>query len=179
METTATDVRHHTLVTYTTLDGDVIDISTLNPEDWWFLDRAYRIFRQRGSWKQLSALVRGPENPVVGTGQRITRAVSEHPLYRAVRDLEDRLGILAGALGAEEGDEPAADPLSDELISVAAAAAAKGATEMAVRKAIARGDLIASNAGPRLMVSKLSLDRWTVNPARRAAGLRRGTARSA
>jgi hypothetical protein len=178
METNATNVSHPH-VTYTTLDRDVIDISALNPDEWRFLDRVYQIFRQRGSWKELSALVRGPENPVIGTGQRVSRAVSEHPLYRAVRDLEDRLGILVGALRSEEGDEPAEDPLSDELISVAAAATEKGATEMAVRKAIARGDLIASNAGPRLMVSKLSLDRWTLNPARRAAGLRRRPAGAA
>ena len=159
--------------TYQTLDGEILDLTRLSPGELKYFNECYHLFAKRGDWGQLSDLVRGPTNPLLGPGRRITREVANHALYKAVRDLEDRLGILTGNLGAEPGDDPTADPLSDSLLSVAEAAALKGTTPTAVRKAIARGELIMKPTRPQ-RVSERSLQLWTVNPVRQRA--RQGSA---
>ena len=160
------------LLTYTTLDQEVIDLTTLTQHERDFFEKSYRLYKERGSWRELTGLVRGPENPVLGGTRRISREVRETPLYRAVRDLEDRLGIISGAIAPADGDEPGTDPLTDQLLTVAEAAIAKGTTTMAVRKAIVRGDVVATSERPR-RVSGNSLALWTVSGLRQSAGLRR------
>lgn len=135
--------------------------------------RAGGLDRARGPWAELTEAVRGSANPLIGPGRRITREVANHPLHRAVRDLEDRLGILQGVVGAEDGDRPELDPLTDSLISINEAAAKKGTSTMAVRKAIARGDLIATQERPQ-RVSVNSLRQWAVDTVRQNARTGRG-----
>jgi hypothetical protein len=154
--------------TYTTLDGEVLDLAGLTGGERRFLNAVHRIYRERGDWLALTELVNGPDNPVIGPGRRVTREVANHPLYKAVRDLEDRLGILTGNLAPEPGDHPEQDPFDDALVSVAAAAAEKGTTTVAVRKAIERGDLVATKARP-LKVSQRSLALWVVDSVRQRA----------
>ena len=98
---------------YVTLDGQVLDLSHLSEEERQFLSRCVDAYRQGVDWLALGAFVDGKENPLVrATGGLITREVWEHPLYRAARDLEDRLGIRQGELVPDPGDDPPSDPLA-------------------------------------------------------------------
>lgn len=160
------------MLTYTTLDGDVLDLSGLDETQRAYFDRCYAVFRDRRPYDEIFALVYGAENPLLGVDRRITRVVQEQPLWQAVRDLEDRLGIIHDEIGPEPGDEPERDPIADEWIPATQAAAGKGVTLAGLHKAIERGAVIAAPAKPggvRLVVSRNSLDRWTPNPVRQAA----------
>lgn len=160
------------MLTYTTLDGDVLDLSGLDGAERAFFDRCYDVFRNRRPYDEIFALVYGAENPLLGDDRRITRAVREQPLWQAVRDLEDRLGIFQDQIGPMPGDEPGRDPLADEWIPATQAAAEKGVTLAGLHKAIERGAVVAAPAKPggvRLVVSRNSLGSWTPNPVRQAA----------
>lgn len=158
------------ILTYTTLDNDVLNVSTLTDAEAAFLDRCFAAFRARMEWGAFANLVSGPENPSLEPGVRITRTTLENPLYRAVRDLEDRLGILQGDLAAAPGDDPQRDPTADEFISIAVAAASKHVTIKAVHKAINRGDLVVDVSQRPARVSRNSLDHWCVNQLQQEAG---------
>ncbi len=165
--------------TYTTLDDTILDLTALTGEERAYFDHCYAAYRTGVTWSALSDLIAGEGNPLVRrAGGRITRAVWEHPLYQALRDLEDRLGIQQGCVQPEPGDDPARDPLADEWISASEAATRKGVTLQGLHRAIGRGEVIARPAKPggsRLAVSVKSLSRWTPNPLRQAAG-RKATA---
>lgn len=160
-------------MTYTTLDGRVLDLGNLTDEERSFFDRCVAAYRQGVAWEDFANLVGGAENPLLrSTGGRVTRAVWEHPLYQALRDLEERLGIQQGKLEPEGVDEQAAasDPLEDEWLPAPDAAAVKGVTLPGLHKAIRRGDVLARRWGNgRVLVSRRSLERWEVNRTRQAA----------
>ena len=162
------------MLTYKTLDGEVLDLQGLGQSEERFLEGCLVLYRERGDWTALCNLIGGDENPLVGPGRRITRAVMDHPLWRAVRDLEDRLGIIHGEVGAELGDSPESDPLADEFLSIARVAEERSVSVRAVYKAIDRGDLIATRSRPA-RVSRNSLGHWDVVEVRQAAGKARGT----
>jgi hypothetical protein len=161
------------MLTYRTLDSRVLDLGRLTAEETAFLDRCIAAYRDGVTWEALSRLVEGTDNPLLReTGGRVTPAIWEHPLYQAVRDLEDRVGIRQGQLGLARGDDPARDPFADEWIPTTEAAARKGVTLPGLHKAIKRGDVIARSTAPgriRLIVSVNSLDSWSPNPVRQAA----------
>jgi len=114
------------VLTYTTIDGQVIDLSDLSPEDRAFFDRCYAAYQADMPWHDFSLLAQGEENPVVRAAGRITRAVMAHPLYMAVRDLEDRVGLRQGELEPSPGEQWDTDPVDDEWLRVGAAAERKG-----------------------------------------------------
>ncbi|MEX0781831.1 MAG: hypothetical protein WD557_04210 [Dehalococcoidia bacterium] len=156
--------------TYTTLDGDVLDLKGLLDPHREFLDRAYRSYQVGMDWSEFAnAYTNGAENPVLEPGRRVTRAVAETPLYRALRDLEDRVGIASGRLRPSPADAIERDPFDDALIPIAEAAKQKGVTVQAVHKAIERQSIVATRERPAC-VSQNSLDRWSVNETRRRAG---------
>lgn len=161
-----------TMQTYTTLDGRVLDLTDLTEEERDFFGRCLADYRAGVAWERFARLVEGPENPLIRAAGRVTQAVWNHPLYQAVRDLEDRLGIQQGHLAPGPDDDPFLDPLEDEWIPAAQAAASKGVTMPGLHKAINRGDVIARPAKPGgswLLVSVRSLRRWQPNPVRQAA----------
>lgn len=163
--------------TYTTLDGMVLDLRDLTEEERAFFERCYRGSREGGDWDSLAELVSGSENPLLRpTGGCITRSIAKTVLYRAVRDLEDRAGILSGGLGPKPGDEPARDPLEDAWLSPPAAALEKGVSLTGLHNTIKRGDVVAAPTKPGgswLVVSRNSLKHWSPN-RRRQAGVRKG-----
>jgi hypothetical protein len=161
------------MLTYTTLDGEVLDVQRLGQAEERFFERCLALYRDRGDWVTLANLVAGDENPLVAPGHRITRAVMDHPLWRAVRDLEDRLGIIHGEVGSEPGDMPDRDPVIDEFVPVAQVAEERNVSIRAVYKAIDRGDVIATHDRPT-RVSRNSLGHWEVVEVRQAAGKARG-----
>ncbi|MGH2583379.1 MAG: hypothetical protein ACRDJE_00525 [Dehalococcoidia bacterium] len=168
------------MLTYLTLDGDVLDLSGLDETQRAYFDRCYRTFRERRPYDEIFSLVYGAENPLLGDDRRITRAVSEQPLWQAVRDLGDRLGILQDWIGPEPGDEPERDPIADEWIPATQAAASKGVTLAGLHKAVDRGAVIAAPAKPggvRIVISRNSLERWTPDPVRQAARRRAAAVR--
>src|SRR5689334_8635929 len=86
--------------TYLTLEGEVLDLSRLTEGERAFFVRCYEAYREGAlGWGEFTNLIAGHENPLIqSTGGWITRAVAETPLYRAVRDLEDRVGLRDGKL---------------------------------------------------------------------------------
>ena len=113
------------MVIYRTLDGKILDLSELSEAEQAFFRRCESAYRDSTQWGEFLALVGGQENPLLRpTGGRVTAAVWNHPLYRAVRDLGDRLGIQQGVLAQGPKDAVHQDPVSDvrSLIPVAAKA---------------------------------------------------------
>jgi len=102
---------------YTTLDGQVLDLSALTPTERKFLRRCYEGYLAHMSHADFTNLAERSENPVIAaTGGWITAEVHRHPLYQAVCDLEHRLGLQQGMLAPSPGENLdrapfAADPL--------------------------------------------------------------------
>ena len=180
MQAERTDGR---VLSYTTLDGEVLDLSGLTREERAHFERCYAAYR-RGDvgWGAFTNLVSGPENPLLDASHgRVTRATWRSPLFRPIRDLEDRVGLCTGELAPDGEDEAllARDPVADTWLPAPEAAARKGVTLSAVHQAIRRGDLVAQPArlgGTRLVVSQNSLERWTPVAVRQAAGRARALA---
>jgi hypothetical protein len=102
---------------YTTLEGKLLDLSDLDAEEAAFFARCYNAFRENKDWAELSNLIAGAENPLVrDSGGWITDAVAAHPLFQAVEDLADRLGIRQGDVGPDPGDDLDHDPLTREPV---------------------------------------------------------------
>jgi hypothetical protein len=105
---------------YTTLDDERLDLTKLSSEERAYFERCYRAFRDGMSWDEFGNLVTGGENPLIrATGGWVTRDVWDHPLFRAISDLEDRLGILQEEIDPEPGDEVDRDPVAGEWLSIA------------------------------------------------------------
>jgi len=111
--------------TYTTLDGKVLDLTGLTDEERDHLVHSYTAYRSGMAWDQFSHLVVGTENPLLrATGGVVTPEISRHPLYQAVRDLEDRLGIQQGEVAPDADGNAERDPITGAPISPLAVAAA-------------------------------------------------------
>lgn len=165
------------MLTYTTLDGKVLDLTDVRDEERTYFERCVMAYRAGMAWEDFTVLAEGLANPLIrSTDGLITRMIYDTPLYQAVRDLEDRLGIEQECLAPDPTDCVASDPLVDEWLSVADAASAKGVTVPGLHKAIRRGSVIARPANPgnaRLVVSRNSLARWAPSRARQAARRKR------
>jgi hypothetical protein len=166
------------MLTYTTLDGEVLDLSSLTPEERAYFEQCVEAFRAGMKFDEFfNWLLNGDGSPLIrATGGWVTQAVWAHPLFQAVHDLADRLGILQDHVGAEPGDDPLRDPLADEWVPTVEAARRKGVALSGLHQAVHRGDVIAHPAregGRRLLVSANSLARWTPMPGRQQAGRRR------
>src|SRR3972149_2031652 len=115
------------MLTYTTLDGDIIGLESLGPREREHFDRALLACRSGMDWTDfMNDLVDGESNPLIEPGRRITRRTLESPLYRVLLDLGDRLGILQGRFNPAEGDDLKTDPVQDREIPVAEAARRAG-----------------------------------------------------
>lgn len=166
-------------ITYTTLDGELIDLSGLSPLEEAYFEEMMANWHGRIPFARFADMVVGPPNPILARGHRVTHEVAAHPLYKAVRDLEDRLGIILEELRADPGDLPAdADPTLDTWLPVTDAAAERGVSVQSVRLALERGDLIGTSTRPR-MVSGRSLARWEVNRTRQRAGRQKSSKKTA
>lgn len=163
--------------TYLTLDGRVLDLRGLPAEHQRFLDRVLELYRARAPHAQADSLIHSMENPLlVPTHGVVTREVYGHPLYIAVRDLVDRLGILQGELGAAPGDDAGQDPAADEWLTVSEAAELKGVTVPGLHEAIRRGDVLAKpkvKGSKYLVVSRFSLEAYQPSAVRQRAGSQR------
>jgi hypothetical protein len=94
--------------THTTLDGSRVLLRDLSLAEREFFRRCYDAYAAGMPWEHFTNLAEGAENPVIAaSGGWITADVRRHPLYRAVRDLEDRLGLAQGKL-APAGSTPTA-----------------------------------------------------------------------
>jgi hypothetical protein len=92
---------------YTTLTGHVLDLSALAAEQRAFFDRCAAAARDGMPWGEFAALITSDANPLVrAAGGSVTRSVWDHPLFQAVRDLEDRIGLRAGELAPQPGIDP-------------------------------------------------------------------------
>lgn len=160
--------------TYLTLSHRVINLMELTDDQAAFFERVLGMFRAKAPYWDVSRLIHGMTNPLLKpTGGVVTREVYAHPLYVAVRDMSDRMGIQQGVLGADPGNDFSEDPVADTWLSVADAAAEKGLTVPGLHKAIKRGDVIARPQKPGstyLEVSRNSLDAYRPSEARQQAG---------
>ena len=163
-------------VTYTRLNGRVIDLSVLAPEDGTFLLDAY----QRASCPDTDPFTFGAwiisrENPLLARSMERPGLLVEHPLMVALWDLEMRLNIALGRWG--RGDLPKIDnPFADTFITIAEAAKERGVSVPAIHRAAERGDIVVTHDRPA-MVSVRSLSVWRVDDGKRLAGLEGGRPR--
>src|SRR5436190_4648628 len=108
--------------TYTTLHGERIDLAGLSDAEQAFFWRCYAAYRAKMPWGEFANLAERSENPIIAaTGGWITPAVHVHPLYKAVRDLEDRLGIKQGKLAPDPGTDVTQEPIAEEALAAGAA----------------------------------------------------------
>ena len=115
--------------TYTKLDGQVINLTDLTPEQRAYFDRCVTAYRVGTSWGEFGQLVVGRDNPLVRDADGwVTKAVYYHPLFQAVHDLEQRLGIAQGDVGAEPHYDLARDPLMDTQLKPSEATVRKTVT---------------------------------------------------
>jgi hypothetical protein len=160
--------------TYTKVDGDVLDLAGLSDEEERYLAHCVAQFRANVPWRAFRELTTGPDSPLLRqTGGRVTQQVWDNPAFQAILDMEDRLGIAQGKVGASPGDRVDTDPFDDAWIPSAEAAAVKGVTLPAVHKAVKDGRLIGrhtDDGAKRLLISRNSLTRWHPNRTRQAAG---------
>lgn len=114
---------------YTTLDGRTLDLDLRSDSNRSFFEQCFRIYLLGSAaedFTRLANLVAGPDNVLLRTTNgRVTNTVWEHPLFQAVRDLEDRLGIRIGELAAVPGDAGAGAPLADSQPSLDSAPSTK------------------------------------------------------
>jgi hypothetical protein len=164
--------------TYTTLKGQVIDLTRLTESEKNYLKHCLAAYKEGINWNNFSNLVTGLGNPLLtATGGRITQKVWSHPLFQALRDLEDRLGIQQGETVPDPDDNPDNDPFTDQWIMAQEAANRKDVTLMGLHGAIRRGELIAKPikpGGKRLMVSANSLSHWQPDRVRQRARKKAG-----
>lgn len=100
--------------TYTCIDGTVLPLAELSPDEMAYLKAAVTRFAAGASADELYALAIAPENPLLARTDRwVTPEVRRHPLYRALFDLEDRAGVREGA-PLEPGDLPDTRPLGEQ-----------------------------------------------------------------
>ena len=100
--------------TYTTLDSTAVDLSALTDEEQAYPRSCLAAYCANMDWDDFSRLVNGDENPLIrDTGGQITRTVYEHPLFRALRDREARIGIRQGFLNPAAGDDVNQEPYTD------------------------------------------------------------------
>ncbi len=102
---------------YVTLDGEVINLDGLTPEERAFLQRCRSAYDGNMDWLTFSLLAQGNENPVVRAEGRVTASVAAHPLYRAVWDLEMRLGIRQGEVVATPAEDTSSEPFLEKVVS--------------------------------------------------------------
>ena len=158
------------MLTYSTLDNAVLDLSALTGAERAHFDRCYVAYRQGRPWATFAnELVYGQQNPLLAGDRAVSRAVYSHLLFRALQDLEFRLRIRQGDLAPAEGDDIETDPITDAEVPVSEAAREKGVTANAIYLAIERGDLLGTKDRPA-RVSRRSLARWTPNVVRQRAG---------
>jgi hypothetical protein len=158
------------MLTYRTLEGNILDLTTLAPGELEYFQRCFAAYRDGMRWRAfLDDLVNSDDNPAIEPGRRITLQTLDSVLYRAIRDLGDRLGIAQGKLGPSAGDDLDSQPLEDTALPVPDAAEQAGVSVRAVYGAIDRGDLIATRTRP-VRVSQRSLEHWRVNATRQRAG---------
>ncbi len=156
--------------TYTTIRGVAVSLADLTEEQKNYLAGCYAAY-QRGmrSAEFGNRFVFGLENPLLKTtGGMITQEVWDHPLFKAVHDLEFRLGIAQRNYAQEDGIDISSDPFQDEWIPVSRAAAEKGVTPNGIYLAVKRGDIVASQSGV-MKVSARSLQNWHPDLIRQAS----------
>lgn len=166
------------MLTYTMLNGETLDLSGLSERDLGFFEQYVSAYRAGTEEDTFGALIAGPANPLAQAGGGITRVAAATPLFQALRDMQDRLGIAQGRVSPEPGDLVDLDPLEDTLLTVAEAAQRTGVSVSGLHQAIRRKEIIAHPAKPGgswLRVSARSLERWHPNPVRQAAALSRGS----
>lgn len=164
------------MLTYTTLERRVLDLSRMTEEERAYFEECWRAFLAgEESVEFENTRVFSARNPLLReAGGMITRSSFENPLLWALRDLGNRLGVAQGRFKPHRDSHPEVHPLDDEgWLTVPDAARRKGVTVQGLHNAIKRGDVIAHPAkeggsGPR--VSRNSLDAWQPNPRRQAAG---------
>jgi hypothetical protein len=99
---------------YTTLEGKTLNLTGLTEAQRDYFDRCVGAYQADVPFGEFGDLVTGPENPLLAaSGGRVTQDVWNHPLFQALRDLEDRLGIRQGMVAPGPGDHPFIDPLAD------------------------------------------------------------------
>src|SRR5688572_12613304 len=104
---------------YRTLDGRRLDLSNLTDEQWAFFERCYLGYQSGMLWADLGNLTTSTEDPLVRDASGwITPEVWDHPMFQAVQDLVDRVGIRQEEVASDPGDDVDSEPLVDEEVAL-------------------------------------------------------------
>lgn len=154
-------------ITYTSVDGRVLDLSQLGAPERGYLEMAAQQYEADVPWAEFCQLTYSAANPVIVQGRATAKTV-ESPLFLGLLDMEWRLGVRQGFL-TSTAPTVADDPFADEWLLVGEAASILGVTRAAVYQAVERGTLISHGARPA-RISANSLKGWLVNAVRKRSG---------
>lgn len=157
------------MLTYLTATGEVLDLSDLSGDERAYFDESLKAYQEDESFETFAQRTYSSDNPALRPNGRVTNETFGHPLFRAVLDMECRLGVRAGVLLLASGSDVETDPMGDAMLSIAKAAELSRVTRETIYNAIGRGELVATKVRP-VRVSANSVRRWKPLAARQAAG---------
>ena len=144
----AKKIIHKKVDPYEILTGETIDIADLTKDEKLFLGELFTNFKKNTNYLVFENLYLNPGSPVYKHAKRLSKSVSDTPLYIVCEDLGKRLGIQQGYLLSDEVI-PTLKAESGEKKELTTGEVAKmaGCTSEAVRKAIRTGRLRARRVG--------------------------------
>lgn len=122
---------------HVTLDGTVIDLHSLNDEEYGFYNQCLMAYKAETPRAEFLKLMQDPGSPLMNGSRFITKEISQTDLYQAVQDLEERLAIAQGKMAPNPGDRVKEEPAQkDEFVTANVAAQKAGVSATAIIKAI-------------------------------------------
>lgn len=97
---------------YRTIRGEVVDLTTLAPQEAAFLGRAIDLYRSSPDSREFTRFIYDSGNPLLQPPKRFPDSVMWHPMIKALLDLEYRLGLAQGLIRADPADEVTSDPFA-------------------------------------------------------------------
>lgn len=152
---------------YELLNGETLDLSSLPKQDVEFLLDLMQRAMSDEDYFDLERRVCGKGAYPLKGNPRVTREVHDSPIFRAVEDIVDRVGIRQGVLAPDPGDERVP---TEDIVSVTEAAAALGITRSAVIKAAQTGRIKGKKIGHTWALLRRSVDSYSVAQHRVEAG---------
>lgn len=79
------------MTTYRTIHGDIVDLTTLTPQEAAFLARVVEVYRTGPTTSVFLTVIYGDDNPLLLGPHRFPDSVMWHPMVRVLHDLEYRI----------------------------------------------------------------------------------------
>ncbi|MBZ0273225.1 helix-turn-helix domain-containing protein [bacterium] len=152
---------------YKLLNGELLDMSDLPPEDMGFLFDLMRSSADGEDYRALAYRVSTSGAYPLKGSPRVTTEVHNTILYRVAEDIADRAAIRQGAMRPDPKSEPVA---TEGIVSVTEAAEKLGITRSAVIKAAQSGRIRGKKIGHTWALLTRSVETYKVAAHRVEAG---------